>query len=47
MAQEAHLLHQFDGDFYDEELTLLLCGYLRQEADFSSLGEWKAKERNA
>jgi riboflavin kinase len=35
---EAHLLSSLD-DFYDEQLELLLIGYLRQEANFKSLGE--------
>jgi hypothetical protein len=35
---EAHLLCSLD-DFYDERLELLLIGYLRQEANFKSLGE--------
>jgi riboflavin kinase len=34
---EAHLLHSLD-DFYGEYLELLLIGYLRQEANFKSLG---------
>ena len=34
---EAHLLHSLN-DFYDERLELLLFGYLRQEANFKSLG---------
>lgn len=35
---EAHLISQLD-DFYDETLTVLLCGYLRDEANFKSLDE--------
>ena len=35
---EAHLLSSLD-DFYGERLELLLLGYLRQEANFKSLGE--------
>lgn len=34
---EAHLLAALD-DFYDEQLTLNLVGYLRQEADFNGIG---------
>ena len=34
---EAHLLHELD-DFYDENISLLLCGYLRDERTFDSLG---------
>lgn len=36
---EPHLLHEFEEDFYGEELRLLICGHLRDEAAFSSLGE--------
>lgn len=36
---EAHLLHSL-SDFYGEKLELLLCGYLRQEANFKSLGKF-------
>ena len=35
---EAHLISQLD-DFYDETLTVLLCGYLRDEANFQSLDD--------
>jgi riboflavin kinase len=35
---EAHLLSQLD-DFYGEELTIDLTGYLRQEANFNGLGK--------
>lgn len=34
---EPHLLHDFGRDFYDEELRLLVCGYLRPEKNYSSL----------
>lgn len=34
---EPHLLHVFDRDFYDEELRLVVTGYLRPEMNFSSL----------
>jgi riboflavin kinase len=34
---EAYLIHELD-DFYDENLKLNLCGYLRNECDFKSLG---------
>lgn len=34
---EPWLLHTFDKDFYGEELRLLVCGYIRPEANFESL----------
>lgn len=34
---EPWLLHQFDADFYGAELRLVLCGYIRPEADFTTL----------
>lgn len=29
--QEPWLLHEFDEDFYDEELHLVIVGYIRPE----------------
>lgn len=34
---EAHLLENLD-DFYGERLEVALCGFLRNEANFASLG---------
>ena len=34
---EAHILHKFDDDFYGEVMMLRLVGYLRPEANFTSL----------
>lgn len=34
---EPWLLHEFDEDFYGEELRLLVVGYIRPEANFPSL----------
>ncbi len=34
---EAHLLVSLE-DFYGEDLKVLLCGYLRNEANFSGVG---------
>ena len=34
---EPHLLHVFEKDFYDEELRLVVLGYLRPESGFPSL----------
>ncbi|CAI6011594.1 unnamed protein product [Closterium sp. NIES-65] len=36
-SQEPWLLHDFGEDFYDEELRLVVVGYIRPEADFPSL----------
>jgi hypothetical protein len=38
-VQEPHLLHAFDKDFYGSDLRLLVCGYLRPEKNYDSLGE--------
>ena len=35
---EAHLLHELD-DFYNENLQVLLCGYLRDETNFNGVEE--------
>ncbi|RLU18677.1 hypothetical protein DMN91_009034 [Ooceraea biroi] len=35
-GQEVHLLHEFQNDFYGEELKVIITGYIRQEKDFSS-----------
>jgi riboflavin kinase len=34
---EPWLLHEFEDDFYDEELRLVVVGYIRPEANFPSL----------
>ncbi|XP_020595220.1 bifunctional riboflavin kinase/FMN phosphatase-like [Phalaenopsis equestris] len=34
---EPWLLHEFDDDFYGEELRLVVVGYIRPEANFPSL----------
>ena len=34
---EPWLLHDFGRDFYGEELRLLVCAYIRPEANFESL----------
>ena len=34
---EAHLLQEL-SDFYDEQLDVLLLGYLRQECNFNNVG---------
>lgn len=40
---EPWLLHEFDEDFYGEELHLVIVGYIRPEANFSSLESLIAK----
>lgn len=39
IKQEPHLLHTFEEDFYGEKLHLVLCGFIRNELNFNSLGE--------
>ena len=36
---EPHLIHVFEEDFYGEELRFLVCGYVRPERSFPSLGQ--------
>ena len=36
---EAHLLYEFEDDFYDQELTLIIVGFLRKQEDFSNISE--------
>lgn len=38
-SMEVHLLHKFQDDFYDEELKVIIGGYIRPEKNFSSLDE--------
>ena len=33
-----HVIHEYDEDFYDEEIRVIATGYIRNEAAFSSLG---------
>jgi riboflavin kinase len=37
---EVHILHELD-DFYGETISVVLCGYLRQETNFNSMGKKK------
>eukprot|EP00802_Teleaulax_amphioxeia_P031095 Tamp_34104.p1 GENE.Tamp_34104~~Tamp_34104.p1 ORF type:complete len:198 (-),score=25.25 Tamp_34104:21-566(-) len=37
MTVEPHLLHAFPADFYGSEIRIVITGYLRPEANFSSL----------
>jgi hypothetical protein len=34
---EPWILHTFDGDFYGEEIRLVVAAYIRAEANFESL----------
>merc|ERR1719499_422058 len=34
---EVHILHEFDEDFYGEELEVMICGYIRPMWDFESM----------
>uniref|UniRef100_A0A7S4C8M5 riboflavin kinase n=1 Tax=Eutreptiella gymnastica TaxID=73025 RepID=A0A7S4C8M5_9EUGL len=34
---EPHLLHVFEDDFYDEQLRLVICGYVRPELKYTTL----------
>ncbi|KAL9642320.1 hypothetical protein ABK040_007318 [Willaertia magna] len=36
---EPHLLHEFDKDFYDANLEIVICGYIRPYFKFNSLEE--------
>lgn len=37
MVAEPWLLATFDQPFYDQEIRLVVCGYVRPEANFTSL----------
>ena len=39
---EAYLLHKFDDDFYGSQLKLIMYGYLRPEANFDNVGEYRS-----
>jgi len=36
---EPHLLHEFKSDFYGEELSISICGFIRYMAKFNGLEE--------
>ncbi|RKO87822.1 hypothetical protein BDK51DRAFT_17188 [Blyttiomyces helicus] len=38
-SAEVHIMHPFDNDFYGEELRVIVVGYIRPEADYTSLGK--------
>lgn len=35
---EPHLVHRFDADFYGSTMRLCICGWIRPEKNFASLG---------
>ena len=37
-SAEVHILHDFNADFYDEEIRVAVCGFIRDEQNYSSLG---------
>ena len=39
--QETHLVHEYPENFYGDWLKLLICGYIRPEQNFASLGTVK------
>ncbi|XP_011882808.1 PREDICTED: riboflavin kinase [Vollenhovia emeryi] len=45
-SMEVHLLHEFEDDFYGEELKVIISGYIRPEKDFSSLDELIVEIKN-
>eukprot|EP00501_MAST-03F_sp_TOSAG23-6_P000704 GSMAST32.ASY1.ANO1.732.1 assembled CDS len=44
---EPYLLHEFAEDFYGEEIRLVVCGYIRPEADFSGEIDFMTALKNA
>lgn len=38
-SMETHILHQFENDFYEEELKVIIVNYLRPEKNFNSVNE--------
>lgn len=40
LVQEPYLMNEFKEDFYGQTLHLLVCGFLRSQADFANLGMW-------
>jgi FAD synthase len=39
LLQEAYILNEFKDDFYDQEMALIICGYIRPSLQFTSFGE--------
>ncbi|CAG8518501.1 5397_t:CDS:2 [Ambispora gerdemannii] len=38
-SAEIHIIHVFQSDFYNEELRVIVLGYIRPESDYNSLEE--------
>lgn len=38
-SMETHILHEYESDFYGQQLTVIVLGYLRPERNFNSLNE--------
>lgn len=38
-SMETHIMHQYENDFYGQELKVCILGYLRPEMNFNSLDE--------
>lgn len=38
MSQEVHILHEFPSDFYDQNMRVLVMGYIRPEKNYESVG---------
>ena len=36
--QEIHIMHQFNSDFYGQEMKAIVLGYIRPELDYTSRG---------
>lgn len=36
-SAEVHVLHEFNADFYDAHMRLLILGFIREEKDYKSL----------
>lgn len=36
-SAEAHILHEFETDFYGVEMRLLIVGFIREERDYADL----------
>ncbi|KAJ3317511.1 riboflavin kinase [Boothiomyces sp. JEL0866] len=37
-SAEVHIIHQFEQDFYGEELKVIILGYIRPELNYTTLG---------
>ncbi|KAI9150919.1 riboflavin kinase [Blastocladiella emersonii ATCC 22665] len=36
---EVHIIHEFESDFYGEDLRIVVCGYIRDEKNYTSLDD--------